>query len=77
MARESANAAYEALHKDRPWHNGSFRSWATERSDSHPFYYTHGVTIGVADFDAAPWDLFTTEANASPVPAESGQVLES
>lgn len=72
MEREAAHAAYEALHRELPWHDGTFQSWAKERSSSHPYHFTHGVRVSVSDEDLAPWDTFTTERNASPLrPASS------
>lgn len=67
MERESASAAYAALHEDKPWHDGSFKSWAKERSASHPIKFDMGVSIGVDSVDRAPWDKFTTRRNASPI----------
>lgn len=78
MNLEAAGAAYDALHKDQPWHDGTFKSWREERSASHPYHYTHGVKFGIADHDMAPWDAFTTDVNASPEkPAEGDQTPES
>lgn len=67
MEREAAQAAYEALHEKQPWHDGTFTSWAKERSASHPYRYDAGVSIGATETDLTPWDLFTTKADASPV----------
>ena len=66
MEREAASAAYADLHKDAPYHDGSFKSWAKERSRSHPYHYGDGVTFGVADHDLWPGDRFTTDQYASP-----------
>ncbi|HEY9353474.1 MAG TPA: hypothetical protein VIP28_09500, partial [Nocardioides sp.] len=71
MEREAANAAYADLHEDAPFHNGTFTSWAKERSKRHPYRYNDGVTITVAGHDPTPWDKFTTEVNASPAPPAS------
>jgi hypothetical protein len=70
MEREAAEAFYAALHDKAPWHNGAFSSWAKEQSPRHPIHFRHGVTVGVAPVDLSPWDKFTTDANASPVPPE-------
>lgn len=70
MEREAAQAAYDALHKDMEWHDGSFQSWAKERSASHPYHFRYGVKIGVAAADLTPYDAFTTEIDASPIPPE-------
>ena len=67
MEREAASAMYAKLHEDAPYHDGSFRSWAKERSQSHPYHFGDGVTFGVAAEDIAPHDKFTTEVDASPV----------
>lgn len=58
---------YADLHKDAPYHNGTFGSWVKERSASHPYHFSDGVTFGVAGEDLAPHDKFTTDEYASPV----------
>jgi hypothetical protein len=67
-ARAAAQALYDDLHKDRPFHDGSFTSWSKTRSKAHPFHHNDGVTIGSAAEDINPWDEFTTKVDASPVP---------
>lgn len=69
MERAATNSAYAKLHEKAPYHDGTFRSWAKEWSPKHPYHYNDGVSIGVADRDLTPHDAFTTEADASPVPA--------
>jgi hypothetical protein len=67
MEREAANAKWEALHKDRPWHNGIWSSWGQERSTGHPYFRDHGVRIGVtADSDLRPTDTFLSKENCGP-----------
>jgi hypothetical protein len=70
MEREAAQAVYDMLHEDQPWHDGTFTSWAKNRSAKHPYHFKHGVTIGVAAQNVSPWDEFTTKHDASPVPLE-------
>lgn len=72
MEREAADRAYEALHEKRPFHDGTFTSWVAEASRSHPYHFRDGVTVYVADEDAAPWDEFTTRESASPLPSDRG-----
>lgn len=67
MEREAASARFAELHSERPFHDGTYTSWAKERSRSHPYHFGDGVTIWAADMDAAPWDEFTTSVDASPV----------
>jgi hypothetical protein len=69
MERAAANSAYAKLHEKAPYHDGSFQSWAKDWSTSHPYHYNDGVSIGVADHDLTPWDAFTTERDASPLPS--------
>lgn len=64
MESEAAKAKYSRLHEERQWHNGNGTSWAAKGSDEHPFHRDHGTTIGVADTDLKPWDLFTTRETA-------------
>lgn len=70
MERLAAEAMYLALHEERPFHDGTFTSWAKERSRSHPYGAMEGMTIGVSDTDLAPWDHFTTKRDASPFAPE-------
>lgn len=66
MEAIAAQAAYDDLHEAEPYHNSTFRSWSKTRTKSHPYFYSAGVTIGVADRDLSPDDPFTTERDASP-----------
>lgn len=70
MIRSAAQARYDALHKEMPFHDGSFTTWAKERTSETPFEMNEGVTVGVADEDLHPWDDFTKKVDASPVPHE-------
>ena len=70
MEREAAEAAYAELHREEPFHDGTFTSWAEKRSRTHPYHFQEGVKIGVADVDLAPEDKFTTDRYASPSPVE-------
>lgn len=58
MEQAGARARYERLHKEAPYHDGSFSSWAKERTNSHPYGMFDGVTIWVADRDLTPDDKF-------------------
>lgn len=68
MERAGAEAAYEARHEKRPYHDGSFTRWGEKRSREFPYRYNEGVTVGAAEVDLTPWDEFTTKTKASPVP---------
>lgn len=67
MEREAAAAAYEDLHSDRPYHDGTFQNWSDKRSRQYPYHATSGVKFGATSRDIAPWDKFTTDEHASPV----------
>lgn len=51
METQAAQARFERLHKDAPWHDGTFESWAEKPSRTHPYHHSHGTTIWVADTD--------------------------
>jgi hypothetical protein len=71
MEREAANAAYERLHEARKWHDGTFTRWAEHPSALFPYRFDFGVTVGVAETDLRPGDLFTTQESAPfPVPPQ-------
>lgn len=54
MARAYAEATYDEIHKDLPYHDGSFKKWAKTRSDSTPYHYRDGVSISVHREDFSP-----------------------
>lgn len=54
----AAEALYAELHKDAPYHDGTFEAWADKRSRSHPYHYLDGVTIFAAPVDISPDDDF-------------------
>jgi hypothetical protein len=62
MEQQAAEALYERLHHDRPWHDGTFEDWAAEPSTSHPYHISHGVTIVATERDFAPDDDFLSVA---------------
>lgn len=66
MHQAAAEWMYGELHKDRPWHDGTFTDWSATRSDRHPFGHSDGVAIYVDTEDRDPGDAFTTEEDARP-----------
>lgn len=58
MAQEAFTARYAALHKDMPYHDGTFTFWAKERSAQRPFHFQAGVTVTVSTTDLTPDDRF-------------------
>lgn len=66
MERAAAESKWHELHEDEPWHDGTFTSWAADRSSRHPYHFTAGVNVWVADEDAAPDDNFLSDVNAKP-----------
>lgn len=66
MAQASAQARWEALHEDAPYHDGSFTSWDKKRNAGHPFHRDEGVRIWVAPVDLSPDDHFLDESEGDP-----------
>lgn len=58
METAAANARYDELHEDKPYHDGNFGSWSKERSPLHPYHARDGVNIWVHDVDLSPDDRF-------------------
>lgn len=58
MERAAAERLYAELHGEKyggyAWHDGTFQSWAKDRSSSNPYHFEDGVTIWVADVDVDP-----------------------
>lgn len=65
MEEAAANARYAELHDKQPYHDGTFASWSTKRSRSHPYHYNDGVTITAATVDVNPDDDFLTQQRLS------------
>lgn len=76
MERDAANAKWAQLHDARPWHDGTFRNWAEKPSDQHPYHRDHGVTIGVAQSDLRPHDLFLTHERWGPDQLPVAEVVD-
>lgn len=66
MALSYAEWKYEQLHKDRPYHDGSFQTWGKEQTEVTPFRYDAGVRVWVAPKDHDPSDDFLTNPRAMP-----------
>ena len=58
MQTAGATRLYALRHKDKPYHDGWFQSWAEEPSASHPYRYDDGVSIWLASVDLSPDDDF-------------------
>jgi hypothetical protein len=75
MDLKAAERKWASLHADRPFHDGSFRSWAKEFSDSHPFHFNDGVLVWVSDVDYSPADQFLRSEYA-PLPGRVHDQVE-
>lgn len=64
MESAAANRAYDALHEDRPFHDGTHTMWAKEASPDTPYHARDGVTVWVTPADLSPDDTFLTDPNA-------------
>jgi hypothetical protein len=65
-----------AIRADKKWHDGSFTHWSEVRDAGHPCPAGAGEIIGVASRELAPWDAFTTDLNASPIPPSESATTE-
>lgn len=54
MELEAATRKWHELHKEDVFHDGTRRSWRTERSDSHPYHYNDGVRLWASEVDYDP-----------------------
>ena len=74
MQSIGAQRLYAMLHEDAQYHDGWFTSWAKEPSETHPYRYDDGVSIGVDPVDLYPDDDFLEQS----VPAEQpdGEIAE-
>ncbi|MCW2496398.1 hypothetical protein [Jatrophihabitans sp.] len=58
MEREAAVSKYQELHKDAPFHDGTFANWSSSRHAETPYHFTDGVSIVVSESDSQPDDKF-------------------
>lgn len=68
MTTAGANRLYHLLHKERPFHDGSFSEWAAEASAAFPYRYDDGVNVWTSPVDLTPGDDFLTDPAAPAVP---------
>lgn len=61
MQAAGADRVYSLLHEAKPYHDGTFKSWAEKASVSHPFHYSDGVTVFAAESDLNPEDKFLSD----------------
>ena len=62
-----AERTFDHLHKDAPWHDGSFQVWRKEFSPETPWHYKDGTTLYLSEVDENPDDHFLTDKLASPL----------
>lgn len=72
MERAAAQRRWDQLHDARPYHDGTFTSWAKESDPEHPYHYNDGVTIWVNDVDLSPDDEFLAEESPGTPPQSLG-----
>ena len=58
MQLAAVNAMYDELHRERPFHDGTFRFWQEKRTPLTPFHYRDGVSIWLSRDDLTPDDDF-------------------
>lgn len=68
MEEAAANRRYDELHKDHPFHDGSFTKWSEKASLATPYHFRDGVEIRVAEVDINPTDQFLSAGTAFSVP---------
>lgn len=51
MNEQAAQARWQRLHEAKPWHDGTFESWREKPDDEHPFHFSHGTNVWVAETD--------------------------
>lgn len=61
---EAAKGLYAALHEDKPYHDGSFKRWAKERSHSTAFHFSDGVSFYLSEADDPDAEDFLRPATA-------------
>jgi hypothetical protein len=71
--RLAAQQAFDRLHHEMPYHDGTYQRWAKDQTSEFPFKYDDGSHIYTASADADPDDDFLTNKNAVPTAPETGE----
>lgn len=58
METAAANARYDDIHKDEPFHDGTFENWSAKRTHAFPYHARDGVVIGASTTNLNPDDAF-------------------
>lgn len=58
MQLEAVRGLYAELHKEQPFHDGTFTFWAEKRTKAHPFHFNDGVTIWLSPVELDSADEF-------------------
>lgn len=65
MEQAAAQWRYDELHKDAPFHDGTFPDdpgdWSPTRTLDTPYHYSDGVVVWVSQYDLTPDDHFLGE----------------
>lgn len=63
MQREAMEARYNDLHREQPYHDGTFTHWTEKRTERTPFHYRDGVSLWLSPTDDTPDDDFLGQAS--------------
>ena len=58
MQLDAAKRRYSELHKEKPFHDGTFTHWSEKPSRLYPFHFMDGVTIWLSPSELNPDDKF-------------------
>lgn len=61
MQQRAADARYDAIHENAPFHDGTFEHWSEKRDTAHPYHFRDGVTIWLSDTDDTHDDDFLAQ----------------
>lgn len=74
MAQAWAEHRYNEMHKDAPFHDGTFTEWGSERTRRTPFHFRDdGVTLWMASVDLSPDDDFLAAAGPAVLAGDSDE----
>ena len=76
MEQSAAEWRYAQLHEKKPYHDGTFESWSEKQSLKHPYHYSAGVRIWVAETDLAPHDHFLGGKSECPECSSGGGAVD-
>lgn len=73
MQEKAAQRWFEEIHRDKPFHDGSFDRWSEKWSPGFPFHYSDGTTVWISKEELGLGGDFLNRGSAAPEEPDADQ----